>query len=778
MIKAWVPIARILCVAIMVGRISPAAPGDVDATFTAECGVNGWVYAVTPLANGKLLVGGDFASVRSMARAGIARLEADGAVDQSFNPSHLQGTVVLSQAVQSDGKAVVAGYDSASRGWITRLNVDGTPDGSFTPPFSFGQRITKTLLQPDGKIIVAGLFSAIGGAPGDLVVRLNPNGSVDMGFNTIVFANLYSDVTGLRLQSDGKILVSAGGGLWRLNSDGSLDNSFSAAQFQYAYVQSFALQPNGKVLVGGRFHRSLVEEFYNVILLNNDGTIDTNFPPLGRGYTDVPAIEMDKDGRALISGSSSSTAEIIRLDVHHTNDIAFIPPPGAISQINTIAVDETNNVFTGGGFALPQGIANVARLRTNGSLDTSFQPGFSLTGVFVPAIALDAESRVVAALAAYNRRGMAVQRFELHGRVDTNFTMRTLRGEPAALTIQKDGKILVASQYAEGSSMLSEFKRLDADGGIDQSFRYRGTNEVINVAIEQPNGKIIIAGAFNTLNGRAADRVARLNSDGTIDNSFHSLAFFGSPFAEYDIARAVALQADGKILVGFQLGACGCEDDKRAAVLRLNSDGSYDSTFDLSAIVPSWVNTLLALPDGKTLVGGFQFSQSEPITTPRHGLIRLNADGSLDITFTAQLPIGSDVRAIAIDSSGKILLNSAHHVMRLNANGSTDSTFITASASGGHQYTTGMALAPDGNIYFCDAFDSVSGVARPRLARVSGTLIPIPLILEVIDGRPQFHWTNPALRLQSSRYVNGPYIDVIDSPTLHEPQQYYRLKAN
>jgi uncharacterized delta-60 repeat protein len=255
--------------------------------------------------------------------------------------------------------------------------------------------------------------------------------------------------------------------------------------------------------------------------------------------------------------------------------------------------------------------------------------------------------------------------------------------------------------------------------------------------------------------------VARLNPDGSVDRTFQSLAFFGSPAIENDVVRTLAIQPDGKILVGLRFSTCSCDRGKIQAVIRLNSDGSYDSAFDSSEIVPSWVNRLVALPDGKILVGGFQFSQSDIAATLRHGIVRLNANGGLDQTFNTPLLIGADVRAIAIDSSGKIAINNAFSVMRLNGDGSIDPNFTTARADNGGQYTTDMALAEDGNIYFSDSFDSVNGVRRPRLARLFGTPMPIALKAASATEGAVLTWTNPQMQLESAPAVEGPYRKVV-----------------
>jgi uncharacterized delta-60 repeat protein len=283
------------------------------------------------------------------------------------------------------------------------------------------------------------------------------------------------------------------------------------------------------------------------------------------------------------------------------------------------------------------------------------------------------------------------------------------------------------------------------------------------------------------LYGLAADRVARLNANGSIDHTFQSLAFFGSLSVDRDIPRSLAVQPDGKIVVGLEIHSCGCAGASRLGILRLNADGSYDPSFDTSEILPARVNCLAALADGKILVGGFQFTELNPMSVPRHGIIRLNANGSVDRAFTTPLRIGSDVHDFAIEASGKIVLNSNYEVIRLNPNGSLDSTFKTATCD--NAFEVGMSLAPDGNIYFFGAFDAVAGVQRPHIARIFGTPVPIPLTVDARADSLTLAWSNAAMHLQSSPSANGSYTDVLNArspwkPAPSEQSLFFRLRGD
>src|SRR5881394_2733590 len=223
--------------------------------------------------------------------------------------------------------------------------------------------------------------------------------------------------------------------------------------------------------------------------------------------------------------------------------------------------------------------------------------------------------------------------------------------------MQSDGKILIA---------FTPVIRLNADGTRDSSFSPAALNaRPIAVAV-QPDGKIIIAGGFTTVGGVRKNGVARLNSDGSLDNTFD--VGFGVPNVE-----CIAVQADGKIVLGGIFSSFNGAPNS-ANVVRLNTDGSVDSTFVKGTDVSS-TYVLVIQPDGKLLMGGF-------------GVARLNTDGSTDNTFTSPLSSGNTVSSLALQPDGKILMSGGFHqvgaqtafgIARLNSNGSPDPTFDTGS---------------------------------------------------------------------------------------------------
>ena len=274
-----------LLTAILLGCPSiQAAPGDLDSPKFAIGG--GSVLTAVPQPDGKVLIGGSFTTVQGKPRNRIARLKANGALDAAFNPN-ADGTVE-SIVVQGDGKILIGGFFTTlqpgakgpviTRRYIARLEANGRPDASFDP--NADREVLTMALQSDGKIVIGGRFNTLqpnGAATPSIrtrIARLMPDGSLEADFSPEVAGDIYT----LALQPDGKVLVAGdftrigsknGGGNARLNANGTVDTGFTSAQPDT--TNSIAVQPDGKILIGGFG--------FGLARLNPSGTRDTASGP-------------------------------------------------------------------------------------------------------------------------------------------------------------------------------------------------------------------------------------------------------------------------------------------------------------------------------------------------------------------------------------------------------------------------------------------------------------------------------------------------------------------
>lgn len=385
----------------------------------------------------------------------------DGALDAAFSQAGGTGFVsdVTAVAVQPDGKIVAAGnfgtYNGVARRGVARLNSDGTLDASFVPegtafrgPNGFFQ-LGALALQPDGKILVGGSFVEFNGVPRNYLVRLNADGTLDASF--VPAAAVNATVLTIVVQPDGKVLL--GGGFYasaatrwvlRLNADGSLDTGFgisgtglsSNSGAPGSGVHAIALQPDGKIFIGGEFTTYNGIPCSRVIRLNADGTRDASFALTGGGinggnqYSEyfVEDMVLQPDGKLVAVGAFTAYNEIdrnhiLRLNTDGTLDPTFLHAGGFNNNVNSIVRQPDGKFIAGGAFSSYNGTTRnrLARLNADGSLDA----GFNLTGTglnqYLYSVALQSDGKVLAGGASFTYNGATVSRL-----VRINNTVRTV----------------------------------------------------------------------------------------------------------------------------------------------------------------------------------------------------------------------------------------------------------------------------------------------------------------------------------------------------------------
>src|SRR5712692_3876911 len=679
------------------GRAQSAVDG-----FDPGADRNVKALAVQP--DGKIIVGGTFSSLGgggtgTTTRKRIGRLNSDGTLDTNFNPG--ANDIVDALAVQGDGKIVVGGFfttlgggGTILRNHIGRVDPDGTLDTSFDP--GANAEITCLALQADGKILVGGSFTTLGGGGTGMVVRnriarLNPDGTLDTSFDP----GANDRISTIALQPDGKILVGGnfttlgGGGtgtiarscIGRLNPNGTIDTGFDPGANND--VKGLALQPDGKILVVGDFTKlggggTGVTTRNLIGRLNPDGSVDS-FDP-GANNPAMICVAVQADGKILVGGTCSTLG-------------------GGGSGIYTRHF--------------------IGRLYPDGTLDTNFDPGADNS---VRAVARQADGKVIVGgdfttlggggIGTVTRNRLA--RINPDGTLDNAFDPGA-NGEVNALAIQADGKILVAGNFTTlggggtGTTLRNHLGRLNPDGTLDITFT-RGANRAVLALALQADGKILIGGDFTKLAGSPAiarSRIARFNADGTADISF-------DPGANRTV-RSLAVQLDGKILVGGDftaLGGGGTGTTTRKRIGRLNPDGTLDITFNPGA--GGSVRALALQRDGKILAGG-------DFTTlggsARNFIGRLNPDGTLDTTFNPGANFS--VLSLALQTDGKILVAGSfttlggggtgtaqrNFIGRLNPNG----TLAAGFDPGANVTVRALAVETDGKILAGGDFTTLGG---------------------------------------------------------------------
>lgn len=299
--------------------------------------------------------------------------------------------------------------------------------------------------------------------------------------------------------------------------------------------------------------------------------------------------------------------------------------------------------------------------------------------------------------------------------LDTNFNTRA-GNLVFALAVQPDGKILVGGEFTTlGGQSRTGLGRLNPDGSLDTSFApsLAGDSPGVSAIALQADGKIVVGGVFTNLAGQVRNNIGRLNSNGTLDTTFN-------PNADW-VVSALAVQADGKIVIGGGFTAVGGQP--RANIARLNAAGTLDTAFNpgIGGDLDAGVYCLALQADGKILVGGIFTTLGGQ---PRSNLGRLTSTGSAD-SFD---PEPDDyVESLAVQTDGKILVGgpfkvlagaSRTHLGRLAADGTSDSSFSVAISGANFPTVTTLALQADGKVFLGGNFTNVAGVARTNLARL------------------------------------------------------------
>jgi uncharacterized delta-60 repeat protein len=364
--------------------------------------------------------------------------------------------LVLSGAVSTVGAAAP-----------TPTPTPGQLDTTFVPAPGTNDAVNVVIPQPDGKVIAAGRFTFANSILRNRIARFNFDGSLDTSFDPGTGAA--GEITAAVLQPDGRIIVAGRftsfngfthNGICRLNANGSVDQTFGLGNgINNPAALALALQSDGRIIVGGQFSQIDLTQRFNLARLNTNGSVDLSFDPLNGPSGDVNAIVIQPDGRIVIGGT-------------------FIGYNG----------------FARGG---------VARVLGNGALDPSFDSGVG-TG-----------------------------------------------GNVFALALQHNGQIVLGGRFAQYSGTNRTFiARVFGDGSLDFGFNPLPNDWVQSLAVE-PDDRILVGGFFTGINTVGRNRIARLNTNGSVDLTFDPGAgCVGALTNDATQVRSIALQQFGRILAG------------------------------------------------------------------------------------------------------------------------------------------------------------------------------------------------------------------------------------
>jgi uncharacterized delta-60 repeat protein len=365
--------------------------GEIDLSFDPGNNTTNMGIVSTALqSDGKVIVVGEFTTINGIPSNGIARLNPDGSLDNSFNIGEgAEFGFVFSVAVQPNGKILIGGtfqsFNGSAVSNLARLNEDGTIDATFNVGgggMGPNGNVSTLRLFDDERILIAGDFTVYNSIPrNQKIAVLYPDGALYETFNPGSGSNNASPSDAV-IQSDGKILVSASISSWvfnslpaksiiRLNEDGSLDNSFDIGTTGASggSVKCLAFQNDGKILAGGDFSSfNGNTNLHSLIRLNPDGSDDFLFNPPTSGFVlPIHTLKILANGKILAGGSFGSyngvshLAGIVRLEANGDLDNSFHAGNNT-AIINSIQVQSNEKIIIAGSFSNFFGRKNIARL--------------------------------------------------------------------------------------------------------------------------------------------------------------------------------------------------------------------------------------------------------------------------------------------------------------------------------------------------------------------------------------------------------------------------------
>jgi uncharacterized delta-60 repeat protein len=361
--------------------------------------------------------------------------------------------------------------------------------------------INELIIQPDDKIIVAGMFVNFNGTATGRIIRLQPDGEIDSTWITSV-GGADSDIRGMALQPDGKVLIGGIFGLYngtttnrlvRLDTNGNTDSAFIVGAGPNNEVQGITVN-NNRAIIRGFFNEYQGTPVPSFAVLQMNGALDTSFILPTESFLSVNDFHILSNDQLYLGGNfttynGQTVNRIVRLHPNGSIDTTFNTGTGFDAMVRCLLVEDSGDILIAGTFNTYKGIpiSRLIRLRPNGDRDTSFN-------AIVPSLAtLD------------------------------------------ALAIDSAGRI-----YMTGSDAGNLFlKRLLQDGSEDSGFNIVGTgfNGNITQLAHQSNNKLLVTGFFSLYNNQQAGRVARMFTDASTvstENIFtqDNVAIFPNPFTD------------------------------------------------------------------------------------------------------------------------------------------------------------------------------------------------------------------------------------------------------
>lgn len=620
-------------------------------------------------------------------------------------------------------------------------------------PFAFIQPFVPGITLPDipGYMYVGGSFSTYKSPVYTRILRTDLSGSIDTTFNMGVGAT--NSILCMVTQSDGKILIggtftsysgSSSQYIARLNIDGTRDTTFNIGAGFNSTVYDLKLQSDGKVIVTGAFTTYSGSTRNRIVRLNTDGTFDTSYN-IGTGLNQPGfAVAIQNDNKAIIAGASLTTYSgsvtgtgLVRINTDGTRDTTF--NNGAGFTLGTLAgyaldIQSDGKIIVGSGATQYSGstVTRLMRLNTNGTLDTTFNPGVINNVVYAVKIQPDQKILIAGGFSSVSSSvQISISRVQPNGNLDTSYntglginstTVNALNG----FSLDSSGNVYYGNNFTTYSgSTVNRFIKTTPSGTLDTTFNTgstpfngqttRGFDAGVWTTLVS-GSKLYLGGTFTTYDAPKYTRIIKLDNTGSIDTTFNMGAGFSN------IVYSMVTQSDGKLIAGGDFTSYSGSVVTRLA--RLNVSGTLDTTFNTGAGPNGAVYDLIVQSDGKLVAVGNFTTYSGSSSS---GIVRVNTNGTRDTTFNVGTGFTGAPYSIAMQSDGKFIVvgtmtnysgSSISRIIRLNTDGTRDLTYNNGTG-GLSNSTYAVTLQPDNKALVAGDFTTYSGSSTVRLVRIN-----------------------------------------------------------
>jgi uncharacterized delta-60 repeat protein len=385
-------------------------------------------------------------------------------------------------------------------------------------------------------------------------------------------------------------------------------------------------QPGGGFIAGGAFTSFNGNSSARVVGVNADGTIDPVFSVGSGANGEVRDVALGESGKVFIAGDflnykGTSRPRIALIGANGTVDSVFVPGTGADAAVHSVVALSGGKALIGGNFLNydGNGVVRIARLNADGKRDSGFDPGTGPNGLVRKVIALPGDKVLIGGdFTTYNgtaRAGLA--QLNSDGTLDTSFDPGSgvAGGSLFAMVRRDDGKVMIGGGFSEYNGILrAGIARVNSDGSLDASFDPgSGVNAPVRALVVLADDKVVVGGEFTEIRGSTVGRIARLESSGELDLT----SAIGTGADE--TISAISVLSDGKLAIGGSFSVfSGIE---RSYLVRLKANGSFDSSFNPGFVVQGGGFKPVEAPDKFETVDSRPSPRNEPGVGNYRGIV-------------------------------------------------------------------------------------------------------------------------------------------------------------